>query len=76
MRRTSRRKQDLSIWLQAFSRSMVKSHRPFVTVAFLEPSSDGVDDGLATVCGSEPQPRWVEVSCPVLKNGSQQGFCF
>ena len=45
-----------------------------VVVVILEPSSDGVDDALTTACGSEPELRWVKVSCHVFGNDGQQGF--
>ena len=53
-RRSSHRKQSLSIWLNALSISMVRSS--LVVAVVLKPSSDGLDNGLAAVCGLRTKP--------------------
>ena len=56
--------QNLLIWLKA--RSMVMRQTSVFGVVAPPPPSGGVDDGLATVGGSEPSLRWVQVERHVL----------
>ena len=49
---------------------------PFVViVVFLEPLSNGVDDGFTAALGSELQSCWPEVPCQVFRGRCHQGFC-
>ena len=73
--RTSRRKQDLSIWLQAFSKSTYNQGAPFfVEVVFLQPSSNDVDDSFTSALSSEPHLCRTQVSCQVFEKSSRRSF--